>query len=291
MVEYLIRLLQHNYRLAVLSRGYGRRTKGFLLADRSKDNASSLGDESAQYLRKFNNLMVAVDENRRRGIDRLLSIEKSPEVVVLDDAFQHRRVLSGCSVLLTPYDDLYVDDFMLPTGNLREPVIGAQRAQIIVVTKCPPNLDRKEMKAVLKVLKVKDGQQVFFSRINYDDKIFGEDTLPLRSLTTYQVLLLTGIANPKPLLDHLTKHEIKFKHLRFPDHHRFTRSDLDKINAVFDTFERKNRIILTTEKDYVRIFGRLKTVYYLPIAMEFLDNGTGFDNLICDYVEHDSGNS
>lgn len=288
-IEYLIRLLYKNYRTAVLSRGYKRRSKGFQLAKEGHD-AEFLGDEPFQYFSKFPEVTVAVDADRKNGIEQLMQLDVKPEVILLDDAFQHRKIVGGLNILLTAYDDLYVHDFMLPTGNLRENRSGAKRAQIILVTKCPEELSESSINSICDVLQIRDDQHVFFTRISYNSMLSGPNKLEVNSLAKTEVLLVTGIANPKPLTDFLEKRNIRFQHMRFPDHHAFRKKDISEINAVFNSLNTNNKIILTTEKDYVRIFGKLKKLYFLAIRTSFIQGQEAFDNLIKNYVGESSGN-
>jgi len=173
MIEYLIRLLQQQLRLATLSRGYKRKTTGFVLAN-SHTTVTDIGDEPYQYFKKFKKIKVAVDENRRRGIANLLHLKAQPQIILLDDAFQHRKVKAGFNIVLTVYNDLYVDDYMLPTGNLRDNRREAKRADLIVVTKCPHHLAVEEKEEIIKKLRVSPEQYVFFTGISYADQCFSE---------------------------------------------------------------------------------------------------------------------
>jgi tetraacyldisaccharide 4'-kinase len=278
-IEYLIRLLSHQYAVATLSRGYKRKTKGFVLANQTSDVAS-LGDEPLQYFKKFDNIQVAVDEKRSHGIKQLLEINPKIEVVLLDDAFQHRAVQAGFYILLTSYTDLYTNDFIIPMGNLRESRAGAKRANCIVVTKCPADLSTDEKVTIISKLKVSNNQKVFFTTIQYDDSIFSE-TNSLEVATLIEpTFLVAGIANPKPFYQFLNAqpHDC----LTFSDHHLFSEKDIQEINT-----KAKDRIIITTEKDYVRLKPLLKTdkLYYLPIKTYFLDNEIKFKQAILDYIQ------
>ncbi|MDO1501415.1 tetraacyldisaccharide 4'-kinase [Winogradskyella maritima] len=272
MVEYLVRLLSPDYNLATLSRGYGRKTKGFLLA---KDNASAekLGDEPFQIYLKFKEITVAVDEKRRHGIEVLRSLQPKPEVILLDDAFQHRKVKAGLNILLTAYEKLYVDDIPLPTGNLREPKSGAKRAQIVVVTKCPKHISEAQKLQIKEKLNLLPTQRLFFSHITYDSNVYNEDKeLELTSL--HKFTLVTGIANAKPLVEHLQTLNLEFRHLEFSDHHNFT---FDELNTFSN-----DKLIVTTEKDYVRLkdIGPLQgKLFYLPIKIQ-LDQDADFDTVV-----------
>ncbi len=285
-IEYLIRLLQHKFKVAVLSRGYKRKSKGFILAD-SPVNASIIGDEPFQYYQKFPKIRVSVDADRVNGIEQLELLKNAPEIILLDDAFQHRRVKAGFNILLTSYDNLYVKDFMLPTGNLRENRKGAKRAQVIIVTKCPSDLSDDAQRKIHKKLKPTMFQRVFFTTINYDNELKGEDTLMIDDLIGKDIVLITGIANPKPLVSFLNDRTIKFKHLKYPDHYNFSEKDIKEINQL----QVNNKLLLTTEKDYVRLYPKIKNLYYISIETKFLNHKYDFDTLINKYVEQSSGNS
>ena len=280
MIEYLVRLLKDDYKLATLSRGYGRATKGFRLAG-AQDTAATMGDEPFQFYNKFKpELAVAADGDRVRGINQLV-LKVAPEVILLDDAFQHRRVKAGFNILLTTYHDLYVDDFVLPSGNLREPVSGAKRAQIIVVTKCPETLSEQERAGVVNLLKPQKQQQVFFSFITYAEHVYSENaSLPLKTLRPFT--LVTGIANPKPLLAFLKQAGLSFRHHAFKDHHVFSEQDVAGILE-------DSTCIVATEKDYMRLmqFEQLKDkLFYLPITVGFYEQ-TAFNNAIARFVSGD----
>jgi tetraacyldisaccharide 4'-kinase len=289
-IEYLIGLLQKKYRIAVLSRGYKRRSKGFILADENA-NAELIGDEPYQYYQKFPFLIVSVDANRRNGIQQLKQLKDPPEIILLDDAFQHRKVEGGFNILLTSCKNLYIDDAMLPTGNLREKVSGAVRAQVIIVTKCPMDLSKESQLEITKRLHPASHQTVFFTGIDYENELKGNSTINISDLKETEVLLVTGIADPNPLMSYLKSQKITVNHLKYPDHHHFKTRDITEINSVFNSLQSNNKIILTTEKDYVRIFDRLKNLHYIAIKTSFLNGKKDFDNLIKKYVEQSSGNS
>lgn len=277
MVEYLIRLLKDKTNLATLSRGYGRKTKGFLLAE---DNitATELGDEPFQFYHKFKDeIQVAVDENRQHGIAQLTKICSSPLTIILDDAYQHRKVNAGFNILLTTFNNLFVDDFVLPTGNLREPRSGYKRANIIVVTKCPETISQEQQEAIVLKLNAKSYQNVFFSYIRYADfALNNSNKIALKDLPDFT--LVTGIANATPLVDFLNKNTLKFNHLAYKDHYNFTANDIKKLSEL--------DLIVTTEKDYMRLKDEslLKDkLYYLPIQTEII-NSEAFDSLINKYI-------
>ena len=278
MIEYLISLLKSEKRVATLSRGYKRTTGGFHLLS-GKETAAETGDEPLQFKTKFPEVVVAVDEKRSHGIEQLLQLEPKPEVILLDDALQHRKVSSGLNILLTPYKNLYVDDLVLPAGNLREPTSGAHRAQIIVVTKCPGNLGTEEENRIRKKLKLREGQELFFTTVAYSTNALGADSSEkVKELENKDFCLVTGIANPAPLVNYLKELGLEFKHLKYPDHHNFSASELKEIN--------KHSLILTTEKDFMRLKGEIpkEKLFYLPIKTAFLDNRERFDHLIKDYI-------
>lgn len=260
MTEYLIRVLE-GHRTAVLSRGYKRKSKGFLLA-MPHSTVLELGDEPYQLYRKFPEVAVAVDADRRNGIGQLEEFIK-PEVIVLDDAFQHRRVKPSFSILLTAYGNLYVDDWYLPTGDLRDGKKEATRADLIVVTKCPDTLSDAEREHIKKKLRPKIHQKVLFASLRYREKVFDGKgkNMELLDLKQRQVALVTGIAVPKPLVDHLASLGIPFEHFAFGDHHHFSEKEIRQF--------KDHEIVLTTEKDFVRLEGRLENLYYVQVAHHF----------------------
>ena len=279
LIEYLITLLNEKYAVATLSRGYKRHSKGFILADATSD-AATLGDEPFQMHQKFPNIQVAVDVDRKNGIEQLLSQTIKPDTVLLDDAYQHRRVKAGFYILLTAYDDLYSDDFMLPAGNLRESRRGAHRANCIIVTKCPKNISVEEQNQIKNKLKAASNQKVYFAYIHYDDKIYSENKSVLVSeIKTKNKLLLAGIAKPQPFFAYL-QHE-NDPALTFPDHHHFTQSDIETIKK-----KAREQLIVTTEKDYVRLKTHIPVsqLFYLPIKTSFVSEGNNFDKTILNYV-------
>jgi tetraacyldisaccharide 4'-kinase len=280
-IEYLIRLLKDNLKTAVLSRGYKRKTEGFVLLNKNH-SAEDVGDEPLQYFKKFKNIHVAVDANRVEGITNLISKNK-PEVVLLDDAFQHRKVKGSLSILLTKYSDLFVDDFLLPTGNLRESSRGADRANVILVTKCPENLSRKEQDS-LKLKLGKFNKKVFFTSISYADNILGSKEILTSELINFEVLLITGIANPKPLTNYLKSLNVNFQHLEYADHHHFSDEEINEIRQKFHKMS-SSKIILTTEKDYVRLMYKIDELYYLPIETSFLNKeNSAFNTVIKNHL-------
>jgi len=278
MIECLIRLLQNDYKVGTLSRGYGRQTKGFILAN-EKSTAQTIGDEPFQFYNKFPDVIVSVGEDRQNAIEQLLQLKLSPEIILLDDAFQHRKVKAGFNILLTSYDSLYVNDMLLPTGNLREPKSGAKRADIIIVTKCPTSLSSEAKNRIESKLNVEPDQQLFFSSISYSDSVISKDkTIDLQDLKGQHITLVTGIANPKPLVKYLEGKALEFKHESYKDHHNFTVSEINEL--------REQDLILTTEKDYVRLKDNIESdkLYYLPIEAKILSN-TKFNSIIESFVK------
>ncbi|WP_179349901.1 tetraacyldisaccharide 4'-kinase [Winogradskyella pacifica] len=276
MIEYLIRLLKDDNSLATLSRGYKRKTEGFVLAN---DNASAdtIGDEPFQFYRKFSGITVAVDADRQDGISKLRYLNPKPEVILLDDAFQHRKVKAGFNILLTAYNNLYYKDIVLPTGNLREPRSGAKRADLIVVTKCRKDISETEKEIIASKLNIKNHQQLFFSYVDYASEVLSElDSKELSKLPKFT--LVTGIANAKPLVDFLAEKGLKFDHLEFSDHYDFRASDIANLES--------KGLIITTEKDYVRLrsYSSLEEkLYYLPIEIK-IDKAAQFNAAVRGFV-------
>ena len=267
MVEYLVRLLKNEFKVATLSRGYKRKTKGFIIAN-TNTTVEQVGDEPMQFYDKFNDIIIAVDADRRHGITQL--IQHGIDVIILDDAFQHRKVEAGLNILLTTFNKPFYKDYVLPTGNLREPRNGATRADIIIITKCPQDLSDSQKAAIVRNVKPSRQQKVFFSEIGYG-------ALPEEIEKTDSFTLVTGIANPKPLVDHLTNHNLDFEHMQFKDHHEFTTSEIDVLI--------NKKIILTTEKDYMRLKGRIPNdkLFFLPIEV-IIDNPEKFNEIVKGFV-------
>ena len=303
-VEYLIRLLCETKRVSVLSRGYKRRTKGYLLAS-SSSTSLELGDEPYQmYLKYGRQVHVAVSANRCEGIERLCSDPetKDTDVILLDDAFQHRYVKPGVNILLVDYHRLIVYDKLLPAGRLREPKDGKRRADIVIVTKCPPDLRPMDFRVITKALNLYPYQKLFFTTIEYGDLIplfSNSRSLALSEITSdYEVLVLSGIASPQHLLCDIQKHTENVIPMTFRDHHLFTAKDIARINNTFDSLSSK-RIIITTEKDAARLVGLdglsddvRNHIYALPIKTTFLlEQQEQFDEFILSYVLKNSKDS
>ena len=279
-IEYLVRLLSNNYKVAVLSRGYGRKSTGFILADYNSD-AGTIGDESMQYYKKFKNIIVSVDSNRVRGINKLIKLNSKLEIVLLDDAYQHRKVKPGMSILLTKFNDLYSDDNIFPLGNLRESKRNANRADIIIVTKCNSDINEDQKKQVIQKLNIGDNQKIYFSSIKYSKMVYDkESSKPLSEFKNIKFTLVTGIADSSHLINYLNDSGYNFNHILFKDHHNFSDSDIIKID--------RNNLIITTEKDYVKLFTKItSSLYYLPIEF-VINNEVDFNKQILDYIQENS---
>lgn len=280
-VEYLISQLQQYYHIGVVSRGYKRQTKGFVPAN-SKSTPETIGDEPYQIYQKFSKrVKVAVCESRREGIKKLLEIDQQINLIILDDAFQHRAVSPKLSILLVDYNRPIYEDNVLPLGRLRESEGGINRSDFVIVTKCPENMTRLDYRLVSKKLDLMTYQKLFFSRLRYDEvkPVFEDDARYRVSLEALEktdaVLLLTGIANPRPLVKYLRKFPFGIRVCHFPDHHAFTKADLEKISKKYEQLRGARKLIITTEKDAVRLAcnpyfpTNLKPfTYYVPISVE-----------------------
>ena len=310
--EYLIELLRDKYQVAVLSRGYKRRTSGYVLAT-PQSTVKTIGDEPYQMHTKFPSVTLAVDENRCHGIEKLLRLkEPAVDVILLDDAFQHRYVKPGLSILLTDYHRLFCDDILLPAGRLRESINGKNRAQIVIVTKCPQDIKPIDYNIITKRLNLYPYQQLFFSSFRYgnlrpvfsqndSDSITGDSRnkeVPLSSLTDAIILLVTGIASPTPMLERLKEYTQNIDLLSFGDHHDFSHRDIQLVKERFNKLKGEQRIIITTEKDATRLLHHpavneeLKPfIYALPIEIEILQNQQDkFNQHIINYVRENTRN-
>jgi len=289
MVEYLIRLLKENYKTATMSRGYKRKTKGFAIADKNT-TALDIGDEPMQFYRKFPDITVSVAEDRLASIPQLLHDKPATKVIILDDAFQHRQVKAGLNILLTEYRDLFTRDFILPAGNLRDIKASYKRADIIIVTKCKSHLTEEEKDKLTDEIKPLPNQKIFFTKIEYGSPyhLFNKNEKFLSPDTN--ILLICGIANPKPIKEILNTYSATYDMMRFRDHHIFTIDDLRDIKDQFEKIDSENKIILTTEKDGVRLAkfeSELKDfpVYVFPIRHKILfGEEEQFNNNIIDFI-------
>ena len=268
--EYLIRMLSEKHQVAVLSRGYKRQSEGYVLATPTTP-MTDIGDEPYQMKHKFPQIHMAVDKDRCHGIAELMKKEVQPptDVVILDDAYQHRYVKAGLNILLMDYHRLIYLDKLLPAGRLRESSSGTKRADIVIVTKCPRDITPIERKGIERSLNIENWQKIFFSTYTYPDNMKGIGSNPL---------LVTGIASPEQMIYDLQKIVPEFDVMSFPDHHHFTENDINNIRT-----RAAGRTILTTEKDSTRLHG-LENVKVIPIEVEFIDGKEEFDNIIRNYV-------
>ena len=286
-VEYLIRLLREKYRVAVLSRGYKRKTSGFLLAD-ANTTARDIGDEPFQMKTKFPDISVAVDAKRVRGIQRLTA-DENLDVILLDDAFQHRYVKPGVNILLVDYHRLIIYDKLLPAGRLREPLKGKDRADIVIVTKCPKELKPMEFRVITKAMSLYPYQNLYFTTLDYGElqPVFNGSVVSGLPADT-NVLLLTGIASPRQLEEDLRKKVGAITSLSFPDHHDFSRKDVRRINETFSRMEGP-KLIITTEKDAARLTtvealsdDVRRHLYTLPVRIAFMQEAQ--EQQFCDFI-------
>lgn len=297
-IEFITRLLRSNYRTAILSRGYKRKRKGAFLLE-NNTNAFEAGDEARQYKQKFPDLQVAVAERRTDGMHLLLANNPAPEVVLLDDVFQHRYIKPGLNILLTDYHKLYTGDFLFPAGNLRDTRNAAKRADIIVVTKTPSVLSPFVKEEIINALRPGIHQKVFFSYLSFSNPYpIGKASQSRPLNTVSSILLVTGIANPYPLLEQMKRKCNDLFHKSFSDHHSFSENDFLVIRNSFENIIGRNKIIVTTEKDAARLgdspyFSHLEDLPILvqPIRMVFHDSDYGsFDQTILNYVRKAAAN-
>ncbi|NDV84443.1 tetraacyldisaccharide 4'-kinase [Bacteroides sp. 51] len=301
--EYLINLLKDKYRVAVLSRGYKRRTKGYVLSD-SGSSVRSIGDEPYQIKKKFPHITVAVDEKRVRGIENLCKLDKPKiELILLDDAFQHRYVEAGMNIILTDYHRLFCDDALLPAGRLREPEKAKNRAQLVIVTKCPEDIKPIDYNIIAKRLGLFPYQKLFFSSFQYGNLIpvFPKTNITARNLSSLKrsehVLLVTGIASPTIMKEEICRYTRHVELLSFGDHYNFKNKDIKLITDQFNKLQGE-KIIITTEKDATRLATHpaiseelKKHIYALPIEIKILQNQEDtFNKTIIDYVRADKRN-
>lgn len=306
MVEYLLRLLtsirsdaatdqlktssldEHAIEVAVVSRGYKRKTKGFFLANKQA-TVDDLGDEPMQFYKKFPSVDIVVAEKRAEGIDKLYQHNPAIKVIILDDAYQHRAVTAGFNILLTEYNNLFSEDWYLPAGSLRDLKSNYKRADTIVVTKCRKDITRADQDRILKKIHPLPHQKVFFTALDYKTpyNIFNKEKLNIRDITA--LVLVTGIANPQPLLMYLKQYNIEIYHINYGDHHHFSENDIGDILGTYQSLHTENKIILTTEKDAVRLvmYKQLynQPIFALPVQHHFLfGEENNFNNMILQYV-------
>jgi len=297
-VEYLVRLLKDEFGICTLSRGYKRKSKGFLIADENS-TIRDIGDEPKQIKQKFPEVTVIVDGDRKNAINKIINeLEDNINVVVLDDAYQHRKVKPGLSILLTDFNRPFTKDYLLPVGNLRERSWRKNRAQIIIVTKAPLDIKPIQRRIMEKELMIFPYQSLFFTSFTYGALVpvfkngIENDVSKIENTTT--VILVTGIAMPKPLIGHIESSTNHIEHIRFPDHHAFKEQDINKIYEKYQSVESQDKIIITTEKDAMRIqdckyADKLKklSLFYIPIEVKFLDESKQkfFNKIVKNYVK------
>lgn len=292
-IEYLIELLQGSFSIATLSRGYKRKTKGFIIAS-DKSSSSDIGDEPLQFFKKFKSIIVSVCEDRVYGILQLINKYPKTNIVLLDDAFQHRAIKAGLNILITEYNNLYVDDYVIPSGRLREWKSGSKRADIIIVSKTPQTISKNEQISIKNKLSPLSHQSVFFTKIIYGELLpFTSSAKKTVNLSQkFSILAFAGIANPKPFSDKLKTQFASVTTIKFGDHHDYTINDIKKIQDSFDKINNENKIIITTEKDIMRlslteIFNEVQDIpiFYIPIEVKFHgDSSEEFNKKVIDYV-------
>lgn len=298
--EYLIDLLKKEFKIATLSRGYKRKSKGFMVATTSS-TVNDIGDEPLQISRKFKDIVVAVDRDRVGGVLTILEQYPDTKVIILDDAYQHRSIVPGFSILLTDYNNLIMKDYMLPFGDLREKKENIRRADLILITKCPEKLTPIERRLIVKEINKASYQNLYFTSLVYKPAIplFAENYSPVSEDSGCGIVLVTGIANALPLKEFLQKKYKEVFHLPFADHHYFSDKDLTDISNAFSSLKSEKRYLFTTEKDAVRlrefinIAEPMKSAfYYIPIGIYILNEDKDeFDNLIIDYVRKNHRNN
>jgi len=285
-IEYLINILKRDYKVAVLSRGYKRKTKGFILAN-PDSVASQIGDEPFQIKSKFPDIVVAVDANRCNGIEQLLQLPEAerPDIILLDDAFQHRYVKPSYTILLTDYNRLMAYDELLPAGRLREPAYYAEKANMIVITKCPPDINPLEQRIISKYINAFPYQDLFYTYFKYGNLIpvFSNNgnnggKIPLHKIKDMDVLAVAGIANPQPFYEKIQAFTKNVTEVEYPDHHQFSVRDIATIKSSLDKLSGQNKIIIVTEKDAARLQAinsmdesMKEIMYYLPIEVAFVN--------------------
>ena len=291
MVEFLVRNFKDQFKLAILSRGFKRKTKGYCLAN-ANSNALEIGDEPMQYFLKFPEVPIAVGEERIEAIPQLLHDKPETQCVILDDAFQHRSIKAGLNILLTEYSDLFTRDFFLPTGDLRDEKASYKRADIIVVTKCITSLSENEKMQIIQEINPFSFQEIYFTTNKYSKLQHIVDKSKFEELNDdTEILLVTGIANPKPLKELLHDNSKMYYLMEYPDHHIFTIDDWREIKKKFESIKESKKIILTTEKDAMRFvkFGKdleNTPLFVIPVVHQFLFNEEEkFKNKINDFIK------
>lgn len=295
-IEYLVRLLQYEYRVATQSRGYKRRSRGFKMAD-AQTTAFDIGDEPMQFHLKFPEMAVSVCEERMTGIPALLAERPETEIVLLDDAYQHRSVKAGLNILITDFAKPFYEDYVLPFGNLREHRNAYRRAHAIIVSKCPEAISKETMQTMIGRIKPLDHQKVFFTRIQYGtcfDFFTGQQAVLNKE---QHIVLVSGIAKPEPMLDYLRGQVADVHLLRYPDHHYFSQNNLEEIQQTCANWADKKPVLVTTEKDATRLALHAETlkswgvpILVLPIEIAFIQDKEIFDRMVQTYVDSERRN-
>ncbi|WP_164110018.1 MULTISPECIES: tetraacyldisaccharide 4'-kinase [Sphingobacterium] len=284
MTEYIVRLLKENYKIATLSRGYGRKTKGYRLVN--KDSfATEVGDEPLQFKNKFPDITVAVSEDRCFGIEQL---QYKNDLIILDDAYQHRKLKAGFSILLFDFNSLFEPIFLLPTGNFRDNFSATKRADLILITKCPKTLNETHKKHIEHLIRKHSLSPIFYTGIAYDHPKTRDEKTFHNELRNFDIILFCGIANPNPLVSYLRDLGNTIHLLQFQDHHNYTEKDFRKIEKLYHSVAIDQKILLTTEKDIQRICPEMFSnipLYYIPIQLKSMDQQKEtFDHFIFNYL-------
>jgi tetraacyldisaccharide 4'-kinase len=299
--NYLIELLKHKYKIAVLSRGYGRKSKGFRLVE-INNHFSEVGDEPLMYKLKHPEITVAVCEDRVFGIQQILNQYPSTQIILLDDAFQHRKVKAHLNILLTEFSKPFYKDYLFPLGKLRDLKSSCHRAEWIIVSKVPENTDEEQINHLSEKIKHYYKKEVFFNSIEYQNfySLFSpEHKINIyKELAHYNCILITGIANPLPLATFIKEYAQHFYHLKYPDHYNFSEKDIDLILELFKSWQEKHppAILVTTEKDAVRLKTLLNSysnlpIFVAPIQLNFEKYSPSFNSKLLTYVATNSRNN
>jgi len=303
--EYLAGLLEKEFKVAILSRGYKRKSQGFRFAAPGS-TAADIGDEPLQMYRKFPEVTIAVDGDRVRGVKKILEERPETNVIILDDGFQHRSITPGYSILLSDYERLMVRDHLLPYGNLRESLSNMNRADIILITKSPGNISPIQRRILVREVDKRPYQNLYFTSLNYKEpvNVFNgthpeTDILSQEGSKNRGIVLVTGIANPRHLAEYLGKKCSEIIHLHYGDHHYFTQKDIDKMTEAWSSLKSTSKYVITTEKDAVRLkdFTNIAeqirpATFYIPVGIDFLnDDRAEFDKMIIDYVRKNKRNN
>jgi len=279
MVDFIINNLKKDYDISVLSRGYKRKLKGFIEIKNS-DNPIQVGDEP--FLLKSNHVEVPifVCEDRVEGANKIIS-ESDTNLILMDDAFQHRKISRNLDIVLTDYNNLFYKDYLLPYGYLRESRKNINRADIIIVTKCPLDFNKADANKIKNQINPKKTQSLFFSQINYSEILYGFKEVPFKSIANSKLTLVTGIANSQPLKEYLRKNNVIFNHFEYPDHYNYSMKDVNKILATT-----KNNLILTTKKDYYKLSQfKIDNLLYIDIEVKFFDGKQRFLNTVKEVLD------